>query len=158
MNFNYQKITYKENIYNNFYGVYYGESAINRKPEKITYLTNDNLNNLKVNYLENKKLNSIYNLDKLTSLDSYEVYLDGASSFIEIINENSISDKELVIFRDSFGSSITPLLTNYYQKITLIDNRYINSQNYLELIEFTNQDVLFMYSTLIINNSNTLKG
>ena len=158
MNFNYQKITYKENIYNNFYGVYYGESAINRKPEKITYLTNDNLNNLKVNYLENKKLNSIYNLDKLTSLDSYEVYLDGASSFIEIINENSISDKELVIFRDSFGSSITPLLTNYYKKITLIDNRYINSQNYLELIEFTNQDVLFMYSTLIVNNSGSLKG
>ena len=45
-----------------------------------------------------------------------------------------------------------------YQKITLIDNRYINSQNYLNLIEFTNQDILFMYSTLIVNNSGSLKG
>ena len=97
-------------------------------------------------------------MDKLSSLDSYEVYLDGASSFIEIYNDNSISNKELVIFRDSFASSITPLLTNYYQKITLIDNRYIDSKNYLNLIEFNDQDILFMYSTLIVNNSSTLKG
>ena len=158
MNFNYQKINYQQNVYNNFYGVYYGESAINRKPENIIYLTNKNIENLTVKYLENKNLNKVYNLDKLTSLDSYEVYLDGASSYIEILNENSILDKELIIFRDSFASSITPLLTPYYKKITLIDNRYISSKNYLELIEFTNQDIIFMYSTLIINNSSTLKG
>ena len=158
MNFNYQKIKYQENTYNNFYGVYYGESAINRNPEKLTYLTNNNLSNLTVNYQENKNLHSIYNLDKLNSLDSYEVYLDGASSFIEIYNNNSLSNKELVIFRDSFASSITPLLTPYYKKITLIDNRYINSTNYLNLIEFNNQDILYMYSTLIINNSSSLKG
>ena len=158
MNFNYQKVNYKENTYNNFYGVYYGESAINRNPETLIYLTNNNLNNLKVKYLENNNLSTIYNLDNLTSLDSYEVYLDGASSFIEIYNKNSTQDKELIIFRDSFASSITPLLTNYYKKITLIDNRYINSNNYLNLIEFNNQDILFMYSTLIVNNSSTLKG
>jgi len=158
MYFDYQNITYKENTYDKFYGVYYGESAINRKPETITYLTNENISNLRVEYLENKELNDVYNLDNLTSLDSYEVYLDGASSFIEIYNDNSTSNKELVIFRDSFASSLTPLLTNYYKKITLIDNRYINSSNYLELIEFNDQDVLFMYSTLIVNNSSTLKG
>ena len=158
MNFNYHKINYQQNIYNNFYGVYYGESAINRKPEKLIYLTNQNINNLQVKYLENKNLNTIYNIDNLNSLDSYEVYLDGASSFIEIHNNNSISNKELIIFRDSFASSITPLLTEYYQKITLIDNRYINSNTYLNLIEFNNQDILYMYSTLIINNSSTLKG
>lgn len=158
MNFNYEKIKYKENIYNKFYGVYYGESAIDRNPESITYLTNNNLLNLTVNYLENKQLNSIYNIDKLNSVDSYEVYLDGASSFIEIYNDNSISNKELIIFRDSFASSITPLLTNYYSKITLIDNRYISSNKYLDLIEYNNQDILFMYSTLLINNSFSLKG
>ena len=158
MDFDYQKVKYQYNNYHNFYGVYYGESAINRSPETLIYLTNDNLENLQVKYLENNNLNSIYNLDNLTSLDSYEVYLDGASSFIEIYNNNSIIDKELIIFRDSFASSITPLLTNYYKKITLIDNRYISSSNYLNLVEFTNQDILFMYSTLIVNNSSTLKG
>lgn len=158
MNFDYSKYLYTENTYDNFYGVYYGESAINRDSERLVYLTNNNINSLYVDYLENKSLHSIYNLDKLESMDSYEVYLDGASSFIEIYNSSSKNDKELIIFRDSFASSLVPLLSNYYSKITLIDNRYINSNNYLKLIEITNQDVLFMYSTLLVNNSSSLKG
>lgn len=158
MNFKYIDYFYQQNTYKEFYGVYYGESAINRNPETLTYLTNDYLNNVSVKYLENDTLTSIYNLDKLTSLDSYEVYLDGASSYIEITNNNSTTKRELVIFRDSFASSITPLLIPYYSKITLIDNRYINSKYFSNLIDFTNQDVILMYSTLIINNSSSLKG
>ena len=158
MDYDYKKYFYEENVYDNFYGVYYGESAIKRKAENLVYLTNNNLNSLRVKYLENDKLSSIYNLDKLDSVDSYEVYLDGASSFIEIYNDNCINDRELIIFRDSFASSITPLLSSYYKKITLIDNRYINSSNYFKLIDYNNQDILFMYSTLIVNNSSSLKG
>lgn len=158
MNFNYKEIKYTQNTYNKFYGVYYGESAINRKPETLIYLTNDTLNNVEVKYLENNTLNKIYNNDKLSSFDSYEVFLDGASSYIEITNPNNKSNKELVIFRDSFASSLTPLLVEYYSKITLIDNRYINSVYLDELITFKDQDILFMYSTLFINNSFTLKG
>ena len=113
---------------------------------------------LTVNYQENKNLHSIYNLDKLNSLDSYEVYLDGASSFIEIFNDKSFTDKELIIFRDSFGSSISPLLIPYYNKITIIDNRYISSNYYLDKLNINDQDVLFLYSTLIVNNCFTLKN
>lgn len=158
MNFDYQTLEYKQYTFDKFYGVYYGESAVSRKPEKLTYLTNDILEKVEVTYLENDKLNTVYNTDNLESLDAYEVYLDGASSFIEIKNKNSITKKELVIFRDSFGSSITPLLIPYYAEITVIDNRYINSDNFLNYIEFKNQDVLFIYSTLIMNNSFSLKG
>lgn len=158
LQFNYEEANYKENSYDKFYGVYYGESAINRKPEKLVYLTNELLDNVTVKYLENDKLNKVYNEDKLTGMDSYDVYLDGASSFIEIYNDEATNDKELVIFRDSFGSSLSPLLVKYYKKITLIDNRYISSDNYDDLIEFNNQDILFMYSTLFINDSSSLKG
>lgn len=158
MKFDYQIKEYQWSTYNRFYGVYYGESAIGRKPETLMYANNQNLSNLHVNYLENPSLHTVYNIEKLTSLDSYEVYLDGASSFIEIYNPNCYRDKELVIFRDSFASSITPLLTDYYKKITLIDNRYIDSAHYLDYLNFTNQDILFMYSTLVVNNSVTLKG
>lgn len=158
MGFSYDSIKYNKNKYDNFYGVYYGESAIKRKPEIITYLTNETINNAKVDYLENEELNTIYNYSNLKSLDQYEVYLDGASSFVEIYNDNATSDKELVIFRDSFASSLSPLLVNYYSKITLIDNRYISSSNFLDLIEFNDQDVLFMYSTLLVNSSGSLKG
>ncbi len=158
MNFKYNKINYQKNVYDNFYGVYYGEASVNVPKEKLFYLTNYDIMNAKVWYLENEELTSVYNLENLDSFDSYEVYLDGASSYIEITNDNSNTDRELVIFRDSFGSSITPLLINYYKKITLIDNRYIKSSNYLDYITFDKQDVIFMYSTLIVNNSVTLKG
>ena len=158
MNFSYENTNYQEKEFNNFYGVYNGESALKRKPEKLIYLTNNSLEKVIVRYYENGNINTIYNEEKLEGLDAYDVYLDGASSFIEIYNYNTNSDKELVIFRDSFGSSLTPLLVNYYSKITLIDNRYITSDNFLKMIEFTNQDVLFMYSTLLVNDSGSLKG
>ena len=158
LDFEYEKINYKKNVYDNFYGVYYGESAINRNPEELVYLTSDLFKDVSVKYLENDKLSGVYNEDKLKGLDSYDVYLDGASSFIEITNNNSSSGKELIIFRDSFGSSLSPLLVNYYKKITIIDNRYISSKYFKELVEFNNQDILFMYSTLLINDSGSLKG
>lgn len=158
MNFKYEEEYYMTNEYDSFYGVYYGESAVNRSPEKLTYLTNDTINNATVAYLENKSLSSVYNKEKLTSTDAYEIYLDGASSYIEITNPNNTSGKELVIFRDSFGSSLSPLMIKYYSKITLIDNRYINSANFLNYITFKDQDILFLYSTLLVNESNTIKG
>ena len=72
MKFEYKKQMYKFNTYNKFYGVYYGESAINRKPEKLVYLTNEIIDNAEVKYLENKKTISvderIENLKKLKSL------------------------------------------------------------------------------------------
>ena len=158
MNIDYQKYNYEYNEFYNFYGVYYGESAINRKPEKLTYLTNNIIEKANVLYLENEELKTVYNYNNLNGLDAYEVFLDGASSFIEIKNVYNNSNKELIIFRDSFGSSITPLLIPYYSKITVIDNRYINSENFLKYIDFKEQDVLYLYSTLIVNNSSSLKG
>lgn len=158
MDFSYKNILYNENYYDNFYGSYYGESAIDRDGERLVYLTGDVFRDVNVYYLENNEFNSIYNIDKLNGLDSYDVYLDGASSFVEIINNMASTNRELVIFRDSFGSSLSPLLVNYYSKITLIDNRYISSNNFMDMIDFTNQDVLFMYSTLFINDSFSLKG
>ena len=158
MNFKYENINYNEIKYNKFYGVYLKESSLSRNPETLTYLTNNVIESADVYYLENNKLNKVYDQDNLNNLDSYDIYLDGASSYIEITNNKSKTDRELVIFRDSFASSLSPLLINYYSKITLIDNRYINSDNFSKLIKFDNQDVLFMYSTLIVNNSYTLKN
>lgn len=156
MGFNIKK-QYEKNIVNNFYGVYYGQAALEGKSEDLVYLTNDTINDSSVKYYEDNKNNKVYTLDKLNSLDKYTVFLDGASSFIEITNPNNNSGRELVIFRDSFGSSLAPLLIEAYSKITLIDIRYIGSNNYLNLINFNNQDILFLYSTLIVNNSSTLK-
>ena len=153
----YTQCNYDKKTFNDFYGVYYGQSALNIKPDTLTYLTNNEILNSEVYYLENEKYNNVYIEENLNNLDNYDVFLSGASSYIEITNELNNSGRELVIFRDSFSISLAPLLIEHYSKITLIDIRYINSESYLKKIKFDDQDVLFLYSTLLVNNSTTLK-
>ena len=106
---------------------------------------------------ETKKHTKIYDYDKLKLLDKYDKYLSGASSIIDIVNPTSNSDKELIVFRDSYGSSLIPLLLEGYKKITVIDIRYVSSKILSNYIKFNNQDVLFMYSILTINNSFSMR-
>lgn len=156
MNFKVESL-YKENKYSPFYGVYYGQAALNKGYDELIYLTNDTILNSDITYYGNDKISGVYPIEKLQSMDKYDIFLGGASPYIEIKNPSNESGRELVIFRDSFASSLTPLLIEAYSKITLIDLRYISSDIYLDLIDFNNQDVLFLYSTLIVNNSGTLK-
>ena len=100
---------------------------------------------------------SVYDMEKAAGKDPYEMFLGGPLSLVTIENENAKTDKELVIFRDSFGSSIAPLLVEGYKKITLVDIRYIHPNMLQNYIEFDSQDVLFLYSTSVLNNSETIK-
>ena len=93
----------------------------------------------------------------MTNLDSYDVFLSGASSFIEIKNNNLQDNSSLIIFRDSFASSLIPLLLPYYNEVIVIDLRYIDYSIVKEKIDLNNSDILFLYSTLIINSSDILK-
>ena len=108
------------------------------------------------NYEKNETI-TIYNVDKKNSLDKYDIYLSGAVSLISIENTENKTGRELVVFRDSYASSLIPLLVEGYDKITLVDTRYISPKILKQYIEFNNQDILFLYSTSIINNSYTLK-
>ena len=85
------------------------------------------------------------------------MFLSGSKSLLTIENPNATTDKELIIFRDSFGSSIAPLLAEGYAKITLVDIRYMSPNMLGNFMEFTDQDVLFLYSTGVLNNSITIK-
>lgn len=84
--------------------------------------------------------------------------LGGARSIIRITNPNAAKERRLIVFRDSFGSSIAPLLAAGYSEITLVDIRYISPSSLGKLIDFTKaDDALFLYSASVINNSETIK-
>jgi len=152
----YKQVNYTKYTFDNFYGASYSKAGTNIKPDVLTYLYNEDMENISVKHLEYGNKN-IYDTEKLTSLDSYDVFLSGASSFIEIENKNLKDNSKLIIFRDSFASSIIPLLTPYYNKITVVDLRYIDFNYAKEKLDFENSDVLFLYSTLIINSGDILK-
>lgn len=134
-----------------FYGTYYGQLATDIKPDEMYVLTNETIEKCKTYNFETKKEAVIY--EKTNSNDKYDIFVSGATPLISIENPNSKTDKELIIFRDSFGSSIAPLMVGNYSKITLIDLRYISSTILKEYVEFNNQDVLFLYSTVVLNQN-----
>lgn len=146
--------TYTKKDMGDFYGTYYGQLGLDLPADKLYVLTNDVLNNCRTYNYENQKVGKIY--EQTTSADKYDIYLSGATPLISIENPNGKTNKELLLFRDSFGSSLAPLLVGNYSKITLIDLRYISSQLLDNYIDFENQDVLFLYSTVVLNQ-NVLK-
>ena len=76
---------------------------------------------------------------------------------MRVENPNAGTDRELVIFRDSFASSIVPLLLEDYAAVTLVDIRYIQADMLSRFPINWEGDVLFLYSTLVLNNSSTIK-
>ncbi len=149
-NYNEQKVA-------TFKGVYAGQLPINTKEDEIKILVNDVMANVNVYNYETKEQGGIYNFKKLNGYDKYDIYLSGATPLIEINNQNNKTNKTLVIFRDSYASSLAPLLTEGYSKITLVDTRYISPKILNEYVDFENADILFLYSTLVINSSMALK-
>lgn len=149
---------YKENILDKeFFGVYHGQSALPLPSEQIKYLSNSVIDSCIVTNMEISKQIGMYDFEKGSGYDPYELFLSGSVSLITIENPNAKNDKELVVFRDSFGSSLVPLLASGYKSITLVDIRYIPSVILGNFIDFSNKDVLFLYSTLVLNNSSMLK-
>ena len=139
-----------------FYGVYYGQAALPMDPEYIYYLRSDLLDACQV-LVENATEAQVYDMTKLDSLDLYDVFLSGPKSLVTIENPNATTDRELVIIRDSFGSSLAPLLVQDYAKVTLVDIRYQKMEVLSRFVDYTNADVLFLYSTLVLNNSDTIQ-
>lgn len=140
-----------------FYGVYYGQAALPMDPDKLCYLESDTLTECTVYDFESGSYIPVYEKSKLLSDDPYEMFLSGSKSLLVIENPNAETDSELIMFRDSFGSSLAPLFTSGYKKITLVDIRYISSEILDRFIDFKDQDVLFIYSASVLNNSVTLK-
>ena len=140
-----------------FKGVYYGQAALPMRAEEIYVMENPALAACRVYNYETGEYGGIYDLPKLSGSDPYDVYLSGAQALLRIENPNAKTGRELILFRDSFGSSLAPLLLQDYKSVTLVDIRYVSSQLLGQFLTFGNQDVLFAYSTLILNNSTTLK-
>ncbi len=143
---------YTENTLYPFYGVYYGQSALQPEPDTITYLTSEILNNCTVYDYETGKTTGIYDFEKFEGKDGYDFFLSGTKALLRIDNPNATTDEELIIFRDSFGSSITPLLAEGYKSVYLVDIRYVMPDMLGNLIDFEGKDTLFLYSALILNS------
>lgn len=136
-----------------FCGVYYGQAALPMQPEPMYILKNDLLDACTVFNYTTGQTTAVYDMEKLYSKDQYEVFLSGSQSLLRIDNPNAKTDKKLILFRDSFGSSLAPLLLQDYAQVTLVDIRYIMVENLGRFVDFQNADVLFLHSSLVLNKN-----
>ncbi len=134
-----------------FYGVYYGQSGLSPKPDTLTYLTSKELEACTVYDYETGATYGVYDFEKFKGKDGYEFFLSGTKALLRVDNPAATSGKELIVFRDSFGSSITPLFTEAYESIYVVDIRYVTPDFLEQFIDFKDKDVLYLYSALILN-------
>lgn len=141
-----------------FYGVYAGQSALGCNSETIVYLTSEILDSAEVTYIAADKA-GIYDRDAIDgkTVDMYDVFLGGAVPVVELENTLAENGRELIVIRDSFGSSITPLMLEYYAKITAIDLRYISSEFLTQFVDSDNADILVLLSPGVIGQSEMMK-
>ena len=141
-----------------FYGAYADKAGEPLTADTLRYLTSDVLDACTVYDYETERQEPLYDLSAVETDTPYDLYLQGSRSLLRVDSPLAATDKTLVVFRDSFGSSLLPLLSESYRTIYAVDIRYLSSQLLGRfLTPDGSEDVLFLYSTMVLQNSRTLK-
>ena len=141
-----------------FYGAYAEKAGEPLVADTLRYLTGEVLDACTVYDYETDAQETLYDLSAVETDTPYDLYLQGSRSLLRIDSPLSATDRTLVVFRDSFGSSLIPLLAESYRTIYAVDIRYLSSQMVGRFLSFDgSEDVLFLYSTMVLQNSRTMK-
>ncbi|MBO5897382.1 MAG: hypothetical protein J6R04_00050 [Clostridia bacterium] len=143
---------YTENVLEDFRGGYYDQSALYPSAEQMIYLTNKVLEDCTVYDYENGKTYGLYNHELYTSKTPYDFFLSGTRALLRIDNPNATTDKKLVVFRDSYGASLVPLMAEGYASIYVVDIRYVHPDLITRMIgSVEGMDVLYVLSTTVLS-------
>jgi hypothetical protein len=145
-----------------FQGVYAGQLALPLEPDRMTYLTNAATDAASVGYFSPRagafEDGGMYDLTDFAGRDPYDLFLRGVQPLIQIDNPLQANGRILYLFRDSYGSSLAPLLVSAYSRIVVIDLRYIDARTLPRLVDFIpGSDALFLYSAQILNNPSVFR-
>lgn len=134
-------------------------STLDRAEDRLKYLDRPGLEKWTITRYDEHGSSAAgaYDFSKIDSPDPYAFFLGGAAGMITIDNPDSSSQRQLVLFGDSYSWSMGLLLASAYEKTTIIDLRNIPSFRIPSLVDFSDQDVLFLYSMSILNDSSALR-
>ena len=115
-------------------------------------------NNLKVEYVyEDKVTDTMYEYSYLDKKDKYSLFLDNNHPLIIITNNDIITNKEIIVIKDSYANSLIPFLVNHFKKVHVIDPRYYNLSITSYLKENPNiKDGLIIYNANGLDDSSIL--
>lgn len=93
----------------------------------------------------NKKTATLFDKDKLSQKNQYEVFLGGNYDKV-IISTSANTDNTLLLFKDSYANCMIPMMTPYFSKIVVIDPRYFSDSLSDIMKEYNFTHALFLYN------------
>lgn len=140
-----------------FCGSFWGKTEEKLTPDTLGFLTNAVTDRCTVYDYETGKTVGIYDYEAAKTAP-YDLFLSGNKSLLRIDDPAAETGRTLIVFRDSFGSSLVPLLTPAYATVYVVDIRYLATDGLSRVVEFPDSaDVLLLYSATVLHNSITLK-
>lgn len=149
-----------ETVTDEFYGTIYSKvNDYSHKADSITIYTNP-ADSLTVNYTDTEEItDSLYNLDYVAQKDKYSLFLNNLHTLIEITNETTESNRELVLIKDSYANSMVPFLAHHYKKIYVFDTRYYKQGPASFIDEHPSvTDVLLLYNMNTLDTDSGIRG
>lgn len=149
-----------ENVTDDFHGTL--SAKVNRFVENGDVITvfNDPNAVLNVSYEDTEVVtDTLYNFDYLNERDKYSLFLDNLHPLITITNENSTTDRVLMLVKDSYANCMVPFLVHDYAKIIVFDTRYYKdgpSKYYGDHPEIT--DILILYNMNTLDTDTGVRG
>lgn len=150
----------KEVATRDFHGSYSAKvNRFNEKGDSIILYESQN-QKLSVIYPDTKVVtDTLFNREYLNKRDKYSMFLNNIHPFIEISNENSSSQRSMVIIKDSYANSLVPFLTDDFSKIYVFDTRHYKNgiSNFIKEHEDVT-DVLILYNMGTIDTDAGIRG
>lgn len=135
-------ITIDDSMYNieetnnkNFLGSYNRKlGSLFSKKETLSYIVPNNTNDFSLYAYKNgalQEVNPKYYLCSQRDLEevSYGGFYQGDLPYLKIVNENSLTDRKIVIVRDSYQAPTTLLFSSIFREVEIVDDRHISSIN-----------------------------
>lgn len=141
-----------------FLGTTYSKVNIESKADEIDLYSLKKSNGYQVDLnMGAKKLDGLFDMEKLKDKDKYPVFLGGNNSCVEITGGEK-NGKTLLVVKDSFAHTFVPFLAEHYEKIIMIDYRYYNRSTKKLVEDNKVTDILVLYNTMnFAEDKNLLK-
>ncbi len=147
---------YESNKKEGFLGTLYNASKEVMLKENPDYVEYYNVGaDLKTTLYKNSSLDNpvettLY-ADYASGGNSYGVFLHGDNALMKVENENSETDKAVIVIKESYGNAFAPYLTPHYKQTYILDPRYFKGN----LVDFINEnnidDVVFINNIFAAN-------
>lgn len=121
--------------------------------EEITYEVDINMGQ--------KQMDSLYAMEYLEEKDKYSVFLGGNNSIVDIdVTGGRMDGETLLVIKDSYAHSFVPFVANHYDRVVVIDLRYLKMPISDIMEQYGITDILVLYNVIHFaedNNFSILK-